>query len=156
MEAIRRVFRPGASLRSCSVWLVVRSRNLPFPALAGRDEWFSDDRKLDDENVPQASRALDYREMSEMIATTNAKSIEEIKSFLSRQKETYKVPMYEASADRLRQCVFGGTTNGDFLPRDRTGNWRFFSRDGVRNGRRFHILDDEAAARAYIEQMWRP
>ena len=27
--------------------------------------------------------------MSEMIATANAKSIEEIKSFLSRQKETY-------------------------------------------------------------------
>ena len=31
-------------------------------------------------------------EMSEMIATANAKSIEEIKSFLSKQKETYKVP----------------------------------------------------------------
>ena len=30
-------------------------------------------------------------EMSEMIATANAKSIEEIKSFLSKQKETYKV-----------------------------------------------------------------
>ena len=29
--------------------------------------------------------------MSEMIATANAKSIEEIKSFLSKQKETYKV-----------------------------------------------------------------
>ena len=27
--------------------------------------------------------------MSEMIATANAKSIEEIKSFLSKQKETY-------------------------------------------------------------------
>ena len=30
--------------------------------------------------------------MSEMIATANAKSIEEIKSFLSRQKEVYKIP----------------------------------------------------------------
>ena len=30
--------------------------------------------------------------MSEMIATANAKSIEEIKSFLSKQKESYKVP----------------------------------------------------------------
>ncbi len=49
--------------------------------------------------------------MSEMIATANAKSIEEIKSFLSRQKETYKVPYETHPADRLRQCVFGGTTN---------------------------------------------
>ena len=46
--------------------------------------------------------------MSEMIATANAKSIEEIKSFLSRQKETYKVPYETHPADRKRQCVFGG------------------------------------------------
>ena len=32
--------------------------------------------------------------MSEMIATANAKSIEEIKSFLSKQKETYKAVSY--------------------------------------------------------------
>ena len=34
-------------------------------------------------------------EMSEMLATSNAKSIEEIRSFISRQKETYRTP-YEA------------------------------------------------------------
>ena len=39
-------------------------------------------------------------EMSEMIATANAKSIEEIKSFLSRAKETYKVPYETHPADR--------------------------------------------------------
>ena len=31
--------------------------------------------------------------MAEMMATANAKSIEEIKSFLSRQKEVYKIPL---------------------------------------------------------------
>ena len=30
--------------------------------------------------------------MSEMMATANAKSIEQIKSILSRQKEVYKIP----------------------------------------------------------------
>ena len=34
-------------------------------------------------------------EMSEMLATSNAKSIEEIRSFISRQKETYRTP-YES------------------------------------------------------------
>ena len=59
-----------------------------------------------------------------------AKSIEEIKSFLSKQKETYKVPYETHPADRLRQGVFAGTTNRqDFLPRDRTGNRRIH-RDG--------------------------
>lgn len=48
--------------------------------------------KLDDENVYRKLQGHWIIEMSEMIATANAKSIEEIKSFLSRQKETYKVP----------------------------------------------------------------
>ena len=55
--------------------------------------------------------------MSEMMATANAKSIEEIKSFLSRQKEVYKIPYETHPADRPRQCVFGGTSNAlGFLP----------------------------------------
>ena len=45
-------------------------------------------------------------EMSEMIATANAKSIEEIKSFLSKQKETYKIPYETHPADRVRQCAY--------------------------------------------------
>ena len=73
-------------------------------------------------------------EMSEMIATANAKSIEEIKSFLSKQKETYKVPYETHPADRLRQCVFAGTTNRqDFLPRDRTATAASFLSRWMRN-----------------------
>ena len=78
-----------------------------------------------------------------------------IKSFLSRQKETYKVPYETHPADRLRQCVFGGTTNRqDFLPRDRTGNRRFIPVTVYPERAEVHILDDEAAARTYISQMW--
>ena len=98
-----------------------------FRLLAVKDEWFSDDlRRLDDDNVYRKLQGHWIIEMSEMIATANAKSIEDIKSFLSKQKETYKVPYETHPADRLRQCVFAGTTNRqDFLPRDRTGNRRF-------------------------------
>ena len=64
-----------------------------FRLLAVRDEWFSDDlRKLDDDNVYRKLQGHWIIEMSEMMATANAKSIEEIKSFLSRQKEVYKIP----------------------------------------------------------------
>ena len=93
--------------------------------------------------------------MSEMIATANAKSIEEIKSFLSRQKETYKIPYETHPADRKRQCVFGGSSNTlDFLPLDRTGNRRFVPVMVYPDRAEVHILDDEAASRAYINQMW--
>ena len=128
MGAIRRVFRPGSKFEVmlCLVGGQGAGKSTFFRLLAGRDEWFSDDlKKLDDENVYRKLQGHWIIEMSEMIATANAKSIEEIKSFLSRQKETYKVPYETHPADRLRQCVFGGTTNRqDFLPRDRTGKYK--------------------------------
>ena len=93
--------------------------------------------------------------MSEMMATANAKSIEEIKSFLSRQKEVYKIPYETHPADRPRQCVFGGTSNAlDFLPLDRSGNRRFIPVMVYPEQAEVHILEDETASRAYIEQMW--
>lgn len=89
----------------------------------------------------------------EMMATVNAKSIEDIKSFISRQKETYKIPYETHPEDRPRQCVFVGTSNSmDFLPLDRTGNRRFapilVHPDRVEK----HILEDEKEARNYIIQ----
>ena len=123
--------------------------------LAVKDEWFSDDlRRLDDDNVYRKLQGHWIIEMSEMIATANAKSIEEIKSFLSKQKETYKVPYETHPADRLRQCVFAGTTNRqDFLPRDRTGNRRFIPVPVDAELAEVHILDNEAESRAYIDQL---
>ena len=62
-----------------------------FQFLAIKDEWFSDDlKKMDDENVFRKIQGHWIIEMSEMIATANAKSIEEIKSFLSRRKKRIK------------------------------------------------------------------
>lgn len=80
---------------------------------------------------------------------------EEIKSFLSRQKETYKIPYETHPSDRKRQCVFGGFSNTlDFLPLDRTGNRRFVPVRVYPERAEVHILADEQASREYINQMW--
>ena len=158
MGAIRRVFQPGSKFEVmlCLVGGQGAGKSTFFRLLAVKDDWFSDDlKKLDDENVYRKLQGHWIMEMSEMIATANARSIEEIKSFLSRQKETYKVPYETHPADRLRQCVFGGTTNRqDFLPRDRTGNRRFIPVTVYPERAEVHILNDEATSRAYIDQMW--
>ena len=158
LGAISRVFTPGCKfeIMLCLVGGQGSGKSSFFRLLAVNDDWFSDDlKKLDDDNVYRKLQGHWIIEMSEMIATANAKSIEEIKSFLSRPKETYKIPYETHPADRRRQCVFGGTSNTlDFLPLDRTGNRRFVPVMVYPERADVHILDDEAASRAYINQMW--
>ena len=158
LGAIHRAFCPGCKFEVmlCLVGGQGAGKSTFFRLLAVKDEWFSDDlRKLDDDNVYRKLQGHWIIEMSEMIATANAKSIEEIKSFLSRQKEVYKIPYETHPEDRLRQCVFGGTSNAlDFLPLDRSGNRRFLPVMVYPERAEVHILDDEAASRAYIEQVW--
>ena len=118
--------------------------------------WFTDDlKKLDDENVFRKMQGHLIIELSEMIATASARSIEDIKSFISRQSDIYKVPYETQPKDRPRQCVFGGTSNAmDTLPLDRTGNRRFMPVMVYPERADCHILDNEALSREYIEQVW--
>ena len=158
LGAIRRVFRPGSKYEEmlCLVGGQGAGKSTFFRLLAIRDEWFSDDlKKLDDDRVFQKLQGHWIIEMSEMLATSSAKSIEEIRSFISRQKETYRTPYESQPKDRLRQCVFGGSSNTlDFLPLDRAGNRRFLPIMISPENAEVHILEDEDASRAYLLQVW--
>lgn len=158
LGAISRVFKPGCKFEVmlCLVGGQGAGKSTFFRLLAVKDEWFSDDlKKIDDDNVYRKMQGHWIIEMSEMIATANARSIEDIKSFISRAKETYKVPYETHPADRLRQCVFGGSSNTmDFLPLDRSGNRRFLPIMVHPERAEVHILEDEAASRAFIDMMW--
>lgn len=158
LGAISRVFKPGCKFEVmlCLVGGQGAGKSTFFRLLALKDEWFTDDlKRIDDENVYRKMQGHWIIEMSEMIATANAKSIEEIKSFISRPKETYKVPYETQPADRLRQCVFGGSSNTmDFLPLDRSGNRRFLPIMVHPEKAQEHILDNEEASRSFIEMMW--
>ena len=130
LGAIHRAFSPGCKFEVmlCLVGGQGAGKSTFFRLLAVKDEWFSDDlRKLDDDNVYRKLQGHWIIEMSEMIATANAKSIEEIKSFLSRQKEVYKIPY---------------------------GNRRFIPIQVCPEQAQIHILEDEAASRAYLNQVW--
>lgn len=158
LAAIHRVYEPGCKyeIMVCLVGGQGAGKSTFFRFLAIKDEWFSDDlKRMDDDNVYRKMQGHWIIEMSEMIATANAKSIEDIKSFISRAKETYKVPYETHPADRLRQCVFGGSSNTmDFLPLDRSGNRRFLPIMVHPENAEIHILEDEAASRAFIDMMW--
>jgi len=158
MAAIHRVYEPGCKfeIMVCLVGGQGAGKSTFFRFLAIHDEWFTDDlKRMDDDNVYRKMQGHWIIEMSEMIATVNAKSIEDIKSFISRQKETYKIPYETHPEDRPRQCVFVGTSNSmDFLPLDRTGNRRFAPLLVHPERVAKHILEDEKEAREYIRLAW--
>ncbi len=156
--AIRRVFRPGSKFDNMIILVGGQGagKSTFFRFLALKDEWFTDDlKKLDDENVFRKMQGHFIIELSEMIATASARSIEDIKSFLSRQSDVYKTPYDKQPKDRPRQCVFAGTSNAmDTLPLDRTGNRRFMPIMIYPEKAERHIYDDEAYSREYINQLW--
>ena len=158
LAAIHRIYEPGCKfeIMVCLVGGQGAGKSTFFRFLAVNDEWFTDDlKRMDDENVYSKMQGHWIIEMSEMLATVNAKSIEDIKSFLSRQKETYRIPYQTYAEDRPRQCIFVGTSNNlDFLPLDRTGNRRFAPVLVHQERVEKHILEDEKESREYIVQAW--
>ena len=114
LGAISRVFRPGVKFDYiiCVVGGQGAGKSTFFRLLAVDDEWFTDDLKdLESGKVYEKLQGHWIIELSEMLATNNAKSNEAIKSFLSRQKEIYRTPYERYPKDRPRQGVFAGTTN---------------------------------------------
>lgn len=158
MEALHRIYQPGckADEMLCLVGQQGAGKSTFFRFLALNDDWFSDDLKdLGDQKVYEHLRGHWILEMSEMIAAISAKSNEVIKSFLSRQKDTYRNPYAHYEQDRKRQCVFAGSTNiRQFIPFDRTGSRRFLPIEIDDSRAERHILDDEQEAREYFDQLW--
>lgn len=158
LGAVSRVFHPGCKFdyMLCLVGGQGTGKSTFFRFLAIKDQWFTDDLKsVEGEDIYEQMSGHFIIEMSEMLATASAKFIEAIKSFISRQSETYRTRYEKFPKDRPRQCVFGGTSNSmDFLPLDRSGNRRFLPIPANPQKAEVHLLADEVAARAYFDQLW--
>lgn len=159
LGAACRVFKPGCKFETmlCLVGKTQGTGKSTFMRfLAISDDWFTDDIKhLDDERIFQKLQGHWICELPEMLAAINARNVEDIKSFLSRQRDNYRIPYEKFAKDRPRQCVFAGTSNKkQFLPSDRSGNRRLIPIEVHEENAEVHILDDEEASRAYILQMW--
>lgn len=158
LGAVNRIFDPGCKFETsiCLVGDQGAGKSTFFKFLAIEDEYFSDDlKRLDDEKIVIKLQGHWIMEMPEMLATLNSRRVEEIKSFLSRQKDTYRTPYEKHPKDRRRQCVFGGTSNKmEVLPMDKSGNRRIIPIETHMDKAEVHIMDDEKASRNYILQAW--
>lgn len=150
MEALSRIYRPGckADEMLCLVGQQGAGKSTFFRFLVLNDDWFSDDlRNLGDNKIYEHLRGHWIIEMPGMVATISARNNEEIKSFLTRQKDTYRDPYAKYAEDRKRQCLFAGSANTrQFIPFDRTGARRFLPIAIDSSKAEKHILDDEKEA----------
>lgn len=159
LQAIERVFHPGAKTESVTVLIDKNQgsgKSTMCRLLAINDDWFTDDiKRIDDENIVRSIQGHWIIELPEMLVTSKAKSVEEIKSFISRQKDVYKVPYDKYPVDYYRQCVFIGTTNNiECLPADPTGNRRFLPIKCDKKKAEHHPLECEEKTREYILKCW--
>ena len=157
LGAIKRVFQPGCKFETmlCLVGGQGAGKSSFFRLLAVKDEWFSDDlRRLDDDNVYRKLQGHWIIEMSEMIATANAKSIEEIKSFLSKQKETIKSLRNTSCRPSAPVCFCWHDQPAGFFAPSTARNRRFIPIPVDAELAEVHILDNEEESRTYIDQLW--
>ena len=91
-------------------------------------------------------------EIAELSAIKQAKAVEEIKAFLTKELDTYRLPYAHNATDFYRTCVFAGTTNNSSFLTDPTGNRRFLPIEcGVLEPSK-SLWDDDT--KSYIEQTW--
>ena len=157
LGAIERVFQPGCKFDTmiCIVGGQGIGKSTLFRFLSIKDEWFTDDlKKVNDEKCFEKMLGHWIIEMSEMLAVKSAKSVEDLKSFISRQSDTYRVPYSKFSITAKRQCVFCGTSNNyDFMPDDKTGNRRFLPLVSSKEPE-VHPLENEYETRQFVNNAW--
>jgi len=158
LGAVCRVFHPGIKFETsiCLVGDQGAGKSTFLRFLAMKDDFFTDDLKnLSDDKIAARLQGHWIIELAEMLATLNARRVEEIKSFLSRDKDNYRTPYDKHPRDRKRQCVFAGTSNKmEVLPMDKSGNRRIIPIEIHMERAKVHILDNEESSRAYILQLW--
>lgn len=124
--AVKRLYEPGCKFDEMVVLVGPQGvgKSTIFARL-GR-EWFSDSlRTFETKEAGEHLQSGWIFELSELSAMRKSE-IEEVKAFLSKTSDKYRVAYDRVVSDFPRKCVLVGTTNTKEFLRDRTGNRRFW------------------------------
>jgi len=145
--AVKRVMVPGCKFDAAIV--LVGPQNLGKSSFANilSKGWFNDsDIKMDNKEGYASLHGNWIIELAEL-ASTRRSDVETVKTFLSKQEDTYRPAYARRVATFPRQCVFFGTTNEAEFLKDRTGNRRFWPITVTRKA-------DQDALRSVVDQIW--
>ncbi|SDG48155.1 virulence-associated E family protein [Desulfosporosinus hippei] len=126
LAAVKRLYVPGCKFDEMLVLIGPQGAGKSsLLAKIGR-EWFSDSlRTFENKEAGEHLQSGWIFEIGELSAMKRTE-VEEVKAFLSKTEDRYRVAYDRQVSEFPRKCIFFGTTNTrDFL-RDTTGNRRFW------------------------------
>ena len=155
LGAISRAYEPGCKFDYMPVLVgpqgIGKSRYVSL--LAHVPAWYNDNfNTIDGDTAVEKLRGLWIAEMAELLAHKKTREVEAIKAFITSTKDIIRPKYARETVQRLRVCVFIGTTNDhDFLT-DSTGNRRFLPVECNATECSEWMFSEDAEP--YIEQMW--
>lgn len=152
LAAVARIYSPGCKFDEMLVLVGPQGAGKSsLLAKLGR-KWFSDSlRTFENKEAGEHLQAGWIFELGELSALKKAE-LEEVKAFLSKTEDKYRVAYDRIVTDFPRKCVFFGTTNTKDFLQDATGNRRFWPVDLDPKRARFshwtHLTED------IVAQIW--
>ncbi|MFD1954279.1 VapE domain-containing protein [Paenibacillus thailandensis] len=126
LAAVARLYHPGCKFDQMLVLVGPQGAGKSsLLAKLGR-EWFSDSlRTFENKEAGEHLQSGWIFEIGELSAMKKTE-VEEVKAFLSKTEDRYRVAYDRQVSEFPRKCVFFGTTNTREFLRDATGNRRFW------------------------------
>ena len=152
---IHRLYRPGCKFDDVPVLVGKQGggKSAVVRLLAMDDAFFREVKTFEGAEGVEALSGGWIVEIPEMLAAARAKEVELVKSYITRQEDTYRVPYDRYVQSFPRQCIFVGTANDySFLSADKTGNRRFYPIDCKVLG--YTFFDHIEEHREYVRQCW--
>jgi predicted P-loop ATPase len=126
LAGVTRLYRPGAKFDQVAVLLGPQGAGKSSLLSKLGREWFSDSlRTFDNKEAGEHLQNGWIFEIGELSAM-NKSDFEDVKAFLSKTEDRYRVAYDRQVSEFPRKCIFFGTTNNRNFLKDPTGNRRFW------------------------------
>lgn len=152
VAAVKRIYEPGCKFDEMLVLIGPQGSHKSTLLEKMGAKWFSASlRTFDNKEAGEHLQRSWLFEIGELAAMKKAE-MEEVKAFLSKTVDIYRVAYDRAVTEFPRKCVFFGTTNNHNFLQDPTGNRRFWPVDV--NPDKRELSHFEHLTNALVGQIW--
>lgn len=152
---IHRAYNPGCKFDDMPVLIGEKQgegKTTVVRWLAMEDDYFREVMDMSGREGIETLSGAWICEVGELLAMTRVKEAEAVKSYITRQEDTYRAPYDRHPQTKPRRCIFIGTTNNAQFLSDKTGNRRFYPVRCHCTG--YDLFNRKAEIKEYIRQCW--